>query len=330
MSLNVIDVSRYQAGIDLAAMKSAGCNAVIVGATYGTVGINPATFAQLDGAKAAGLLRGVYHIRARQNTTPLQEANYFLNNIRGYLNGSTIPVLDWEECDTSDESWALAWLQEVERQTGIKPWFYVNLSDLLTYKYPRIAAAGYAVWLAQYPYGNLDGFQGAGWTPQPIPAGHTLAAWQYVGTGGSLNGYQGLDLSVAYMNTAGWNAYANPTISGQSGTVTPIPEDDMSAADVAAINAHTDAAVKAVNNYVAAFMLYGYTTGGVKHPGIGPVVEENQRRITAAATAVAAVKAAATPAGVPFTDAQVQALAQELLAAIPAANLAAFRAQINK
>jgi GH25 family lysozyme M1 (1,4-beta-N-acetylmuramidase) len=222
MTLNVIDVSRYQAGLDLNVPKQAGCNAVIVGATFGTAGINPAAFAQLDGTKAAGMLRGVYHIRARQNTTAVEEANYFLNHVRGYLDGSTLPVLDWEECDTSDESWALAWLNEVFRQTGIRAWFYVNLADLLKYKYPRIAAAGYAVWLASYPYNTIDGFQGVNWTPQPIPAGHTLVAWQYVGTGGSLAGYQGLDLSVAYIDAKGWAAYARPQITPDASTVTPI------------------------------------------------------------------------------------------------------------
>lgn len=320
MTLNVIDVSRYQAGINMPAMKAAGCNAVIVGATYGTAGINPAAFAQLDGTKAAGMLRGVYHIRARQNTTAIQEANYFLNHIRGYLDGSTLPVLDWEECDTSDEAWALAWLNEVYRQTGIRPWFYVNLSDILKYKYPRIAAAGYAVWLAYYPYNTVDGFQGVGWTPQPIPAGHTLAAWQYVGTGGSLAGYQGLDLSVAYLTAKGWNAYARPQLTTDASTVTPIKETTLSAAEVTQIKTYIDAAVAKVNAYTAALLIYGYNSGGIKHPGIGPVVEENQRRIN---TANAGIK---TPAPVALTDAQVQ----QIIAAVPTANLAALKDQFNK
>lgn len=320
MTLNVVDVSRYQAGISFFKVKAAGCQAVIVGATYGTAGINPYAFAQLDGVKAAGMLRGVYHIRARQTTTPQQEADYFLNHIRGYLDGSTLPVLDWEECDTSDETWALAWLNEVYRQTGIRPWFYVNLSDLLTYKYPRIAAAGYAIWLAYYPYNTVDGFQGVGWTPQTIPAGHTLAAWQYVGTGGSLAGIQGLDLSVAYMTAAGWNAYARPIVNGQSTTITPIKETTLSAAEVAAINAHTDQAKNQVIAYVQALMTGQWRVDGVHtHPGVAIVAEQNQRDIRAIAKTLAAAPAV-------LTDAQVQ----QIIAALPAATLDAFKAQINK
>jgi len=318
MTLNVIDVSRYQAGISFFNMKAAGCNAVIVGATYGTAGINPATFAQLDGAKAAGLLRGVYHIRARQNTTPAQEANYFLNNIRGYLDGSTIPVLDWEECDTSDEGWALAWLNEVFRQTGIRPWFYVNLSDLNTYKYQRIAAAGYAVWLAYYPYASVDGFQGVNWTPQPIPAGHTLAAWQYVGTGGSLAGYQGLDLSVAYLDAKGWNAYARPaTLTTDASNVTPIKETTLSAAEVNQITAAIAADGEKTRNYIAALLITGWHNSTGQHPGVALVAEQNQREIRAVAKTVAAIA--------PVTNITGADAAQTA-----AAVLAELKAQINK
>lgn len=323
MTLNVVDTSRYQAGISFYAVKAAGCQAVIVGATYGTAGINPYAFAQLDGVKAAGMLRGVYHIRARQTTTAVEEANYFLNHIRGYLDGSTLPVLDWEECDTSDETWALAWLNEVYRQTGIRPWFYVNLSDLLTYKYPRIAAAGYALWLAYYPYATVDGFQGVNWTPQPIPAGHTLAAWQYVGTGGSLAGIQGLDLSVAYMDGAGWDSYARPQLTPDASTVTPIKETTLSTAEVAAINAHTDAVAKDIKYYVACLLVGTWSDGTTKHAGAALVAEQNQREIRAVAKALTAPPA---PEPVTLTDAQVQ----QIIAALPAATVAAITAQWNK
>lgn len=323
MTLNVIDVSRYQSGINMSALKSAGCDAVIVGSTYGTAGINPATFAQLDGAKAAGLLRGVYHIRARQNTTAIQEANYFLDNVRGYLDGSTLIVLDWEECDTSDETWALAWLNEVYRQTRIRPWFYVNLGDILTYKYPRIAAAGYAIWLASYPYNTVDGFQGVNWTPQALPAGHTLVAWQYVGTGGSLAGYTGLDMSVAYLDAKGWNAYSRPTTTTQSSSVTPI-NGGLTMADINTILAAIKADGQETRDYVAALLIYGYNSGGVQHPGVGAVVEENQRRINTANAGIAKPTPATAPTPVTLTDAQVA----QITATIPPATLAALAAKL--
>ncbi|WVX87909.1 endolysin [Arthrobacter phage Berrie] len=39
--------------------------------------------------------------------------------------------------------------------------------------------------------------------------------------------------------------------------------------------------VKEIKDYIAALLIYGYTSDGKKHPGIGAVVEENQRRISA-------------------------------------------------
>ena len=71
-----------------------------------------------------------------------------------------------------------------------------------------------------------------------------------------------------YNTTAPWNLWAAVPLT--STKPTPIQEDDMSAADVTAIK-----------NHINAVLLGGYEWGGKKHPGIGAVVEENQRRIGA-------------------------------------------------
>jgi hypothetical protein len=234
--------------------------------------------------------------------------------------------LDWEECDTSDETWALAWLNEVYRQTGIRPWFYVNLADILKYKYPRIAAAGYAVWLAYYPYNNIDGFQGVNWTPQPIPAGHTLAAWQYVGTGGSLAGIQGLDMSVAYTDANGWNAYARPArITTDASSVTPIKQGAL----MALTDAQQTQLFNNINLLVArtAPIHRGNTDIAMTQEiaDAKTVSINNNTAIRNVAAAVATLTAAPTAAAT-LTDAQVQ----QIIAALPAATLAAFKEQINK
>jgi hypothetical protein len=299
----------------------------------------------LDGVKTAGMLRGAYHIRARVNWTPQQEADYFLSHIGPYIDGRTILVLDWEECDTSDETWALTFLQIVEGKTGIKPWFYVNMGDLIRYQYHRIAANGNAIWLAQYPYNTVQGFAGAGWTPQAIPAGHTLVAWQYVGTGGNVNGITGLDLSAAYITAAGWVAYASPHNATQATTITPIQEETLSAADV-----------QEIKEYLGELLLYGYTSGGVKHPGIGMVVEQSQRDIRDVpanvwntpvnrgaqkvpalqelADAKTAAQQTAAHAASPSAAVDVNALAEAVAAKINAAQADAFiialRTQLNK
>lgn len=347
MTLNIVDVSRYQAGVDFTELKRAGCNAVIVGCTFGTAGINPAALAQLDGVKAAGMLRGAYHIRARQNTTPEEEVDFFLAHVGQYFDGSTLPVLDWEECDLSDEAWALTWLQYFERRTGIKPWFYASLDAFTTYHYYTIAAAGYADWLAYYPYATVAGFQGSVWTAHSLPAGHTMAAWQYA-SGGIVGGYEGLDLSVAYMDAKGWAAYAAPHVTAQSGTTTPLGV--LSMADINTITAQLTTLKNGLDN-MTQILVRGYTQDGNAFPSIAasaqqaagildaPVQRANVPGNTSLRSTLAyldsnleAVKAAAAApaAAVTLTDAQVTAIADQLKAALGPATVAAIAAQWNK
>jgi hypothetical protein len=72
--------------------------------------------------------------------------------------------------------------------------------------------------------------------------------------------------AALYDSTAAWGIAStiNP-----SGTTKP-QEADLSAAEV-----------KQITDYIGALMIYGYTSGGVKQPGIAAVVAENQKRIDA-------------------------------------------------
>ncbi|MCF1684275.1 hypothetical protein LQF67_01615 [Tetragenococcus halophilus] len=67
------------------------------------------------------------------------EANYFVKNTKNYLKGDAIPVLDWEASNKGNVQWALDWLNEVECQTGIKPWFYTYTGVLDSYDFTWIA-----------------------------------------------------------------------------------------------------------------------------------------------------------------------------------------------
>lgn len=70
-----------------------------------------------------------------------------------------------------------------------------------------------------------------------------------------------------YDSTAAWGISStaiNP--AGNTGTI--IQEDSLSAAEV-----------KEIKDHINAVMIGGYTWNGKSHPGIGMVVEENQRRI---------------------------------------------------
>ena len=127
MTMNGIDVSNWQAGIDLAAVPA---DFVIMKATQGTNYVSPDCDRQYQQAKQAGRLLGVYHYVSGGNA--VGEADFFVNNIKGYI-GEAILVLDWESEQNS--AWGNeAYLERVARRvinrTGVKPIIYVMQSRL--------------------------------------------------------------------------------------------------------------------------------------------------------------------------------------------------------
>jgi lysozyme len=220
MNFNVIDVSRYQAGDDISRTVA---NACIVGLTYGGVGVNPYANDEINRARAAGMLTGLYHIRAGDGWTAAQEAQHFLDNATQYLDGQTPIFLDWEECTLSNIPWALAWCLYVFNQTGIMPVMYMSSTVSLQYDWSTVRNANIGLWVAQYPYNVVTGFLGVNWTP-PATSWPNLVGWQYAGTGGAVGGYSGIDLSVFYLTHAQWVAYGTPAVTGQATSVTPIQE----------------------------------------------------------------------------------------------------------
>ena len=90
MSMNGIDISGWQSGINLAAVP---CDFVIIKSTQGTSYVNKDCDRAYQQAKKAGKLLGVYHYFSGGD--PVAEADFYLKNIAGYLN-EAILVLDWE------------------------------------------------------------------------------------------------------------------------------------------------------------------------------------------------------------------------------------------
>ena len=80
MSMNGIDVSGWQKGIDLSKVPA---DFVIIKATQGTSYVNSDCDRAYQQAKAAGRLLGVYHYFSGGD--PAKEAEHFVNNIKGYI-----------------------------------------------------------------------------------------------------------------------------------------------------------------------------------------------------------------------------------------------------
>lgn len=220
MSLNGIDVSNWQNGINLAAVPA---DFVIMKATEGTSYVSPDFHRQYQQAKSAGRLLGVYHYANGGNVQA--EADWFLKNIQGYI-GEAILVLDWEAtnnptCGSNDKNWCKSWCDYVYSKTGVKPMVYISKAIM-----NRISGLGdYGLWVAQYA--SMDPVYGYQKTPWNEGA-YSCVIRQYTSSG-RLSGYSGrLDLDKFYGDAAAWKKYANPSgsVSGgssNSGTSTSSP-----------------------------------------------------------------------------------------------------------
>lgn len=206
MSLNGIDISRYQDGINLSAVPA---DFVIVKATEGTSYKYTDIFTKLyDSAKSAGKLLGAYHYSNGGDYKA--EADYFLS-IVGNRIGECLLCLDWEGTGNKlfntgkDNQWIKNWCDYVYNKTKVKPLVYVSKAYL-----NRVEGIGdYGLWVAQYANNNTTGYQDTPWNE----GAYTCVIRQY-SSHGRLSGYNGnLDLDKFYGNIDDWKAYANPSNS---------------------------------------------------------------------------------------------------------------------
>lgn len=223
---DMIDVSSWQTGINV---TTSGAQIVVAKATEGIGYVNPDCDRVVQDALAAGQGVGVYHFAHTENNA-VAEANYFIDNTRGYIGKNIVPILDWEPSAPWDTGWALTWLKTVEAAWGTKPVIYMNQSTENSYNWDSVVAGNYGLWIAAYTLGYtpIYGFN-------PPAAQPTLyhwpfaVAWQYTSTGYVGDWGGALDLSVVYGDLNTWYAYAG---SGQvAPTPTPQPTPQPSAPD---------------------------------------------------------------------------------------------------
>lgn len=206
MSMNGIDVSGWQKGINL---KEVPADFVIVKATQGTTYVNPDCDRAYQQAKKAGKLLGVYHYFSGGD--PVAEADFFVSNIKGYI-GEAILVLDWEgqmnKKFSQGPAVAKPFLDRVAKLTGVNPLIYMSKSVCREHNWSAVAAK-YGLWVAQYANDKQTGYQTKPWTDSAgYGAWKSPAIFQY-SSHGRLSGYSGnLDMDIAYLDAAGWKAYA--------------------------------------------------------------------------------------------------------------------------
>lgn len=223
--MNGIDIASYQQGIDLTKVPG---DFVIIKTTQGTYYKNPAAAAQIESAKKAGKLLGLYHYAGGGD--PAAEADYFLASVGSNLKKAVL-ALDWEGNENrvfgtaSSVSWVQRWMDRIHEKSGVWPLFYCQQSEVLAQDWAPIAK-NCGLWLAQYAVSNSIGYNphlqhGA------LRAWGTPAIWQYT-SGGQLPGWGGrLDLNVASMTRSAWAKYADPAAGSGSikeEEVIPVPK----------------------------------------------------------------------------------------------------------
>ena len=195
--LNFIDISSYQATLNLVAVSSS-IQGVIVKATEGTNYVNPYCDKHYQQAKKCNLLRGFYHFAGTDK--PEAESEYFWNNCRNYFRDG-IPILDWEGNQSVD--WVNRFVRHLKDISGIWCWVYAN-----PWRFNQGGVEkNCARWVASYPAVSHPTFAQAAQWNCPKADGNVVA-WQFC-SDGRLNGYNGnLDCSLYYGDKESWLKYA--------------------------------------------------------------------------------------------------------------------------
>ena len=204
--LKGIDISNHQRGIDLSKVNA---DFVIIKATEGKSYVDPSCDTFFQQALSLGKKLGIYHFANNSDNTAEQEANWFINNTKGYI-GKAIPILDWEDSGhTYDVAWAKEWLDRVAEAYGCKPLIYMSESVVNSYDWSSVANANYGLWVAKYRDNNADynyDMSSSGNKPA-VNYWKFYALWQWTSVG-RLDGYNSnVDCNVFYGDTSAWDKY---------------------------------------------------------------------------------------------------------------------------
>ena len=211
--LKGVDVSSYQSTIN---RFGNDVDFVICKATEGIGYVDPFCDALYQKAKRDGKLVGVYHFARPylSGNTAEGEAEWFVQNIKGYLN-EAILVLDWEAESKSDTAYAKRFLDKVYELTGVKPLVYASTSTINSYDWKAVVEGDYGLWVAQFGTDNGQ--------PQQEPYVKDwgfYALWQYTSKG-RIEGYDfDIDKDYFYGDRETWLKYANAT--GSENVETPV------------------------------------------------------------------------------------------------------------
>ena len=201
MSLRFIDISNWQAGIDVATVVRNGrLGAVVCKATEGIGWVDKQCDRFVQALIKNGTPFGFYHFA--RNNDAAKEAEYFRESTVGY-EGKGIPILDWE--DGQSIAWVNAFVKRYHDLTRVWPWVYGN-----AWRFNEgTVNTNCGRWIAGYPLNNIASitYGEANSFPYEVKNG-LVCAWQF-SSSVKISGYFGnLDGNVFYGDATAWGKYA--------------------------------------------------------------------------------------------------------------------------
>lgn len=166
---------------------------VIAKATEGKTYTDTYFHHNIEKCMKASKLIGAYHYARPENNNAKDEAQHFANVVKPYI-GKCLFALDWEGVSLNYPiDWAVEWLQEVERLTGVKPLIYCSASYVPKCK--KVADNGNGIWVAKW----------SETAPTVKPTFSVMALWQYTS-----NPY---DKDKFFGDIAAWQKYCYSKLS---------------------------------------------------------------------------------------------------------------------
>ena len=188
-----VDVSSYQAEIDMNQLKEQNVQFIYIKATEGSGSQDERFAANWENAKESGLLSGAYHFFSYDSPGKTQAQN-FIETLGPDLTGRLLPAVDVEYYGDKEQNppekedvvrELRTYLERIEKQYGVKPLIYTR-SDLYK-KYLKGEFDEYKKWMSSL------------YTPLSWNYKDDWYIWQYLNRG-ELKGYKGgekyIDLNI--------------------------------------------------------------------------------------------------------------------------------------
>lgn len=217
--MNGIDISNHQSTMDLSAVLSkTATDIVICKATEGISFIDKYLTGFVKVAMAKGCLIGIYHFARPEKNTAKAEAEFFYRYFKPYA-GKAVPILDWESAGKYKVSWALEWMERVEKLTGSTPMFYTYENVENSYDWSKLTK--YPLWIAKYKDYVIDhnhDMSAAGPKPR-LKHWKSYVMWQWTSSGRLMGYGKNLDCNRYYGTKEDWIGWVKPTKHSRSAIV---------------------------------------------------------------------------------------------------------------